>query len=201
MAHAHAGAEVGVGDAFGGAGFQQGADHRVGTRVPAGGDDRNRAGDLGGLVQRAVQLPDLGVDVKAVHGVDAFGKIELGVFLYRAGRQAQQGNLRLDRQLVDVVDNGDAGKLLRLLRAGIVANHADQLHILSGLDGLKGVMSDISISDNDYFGFFHTIQSLLLFYYNRLRRTFFNSTMPRAPRQAMAGCRKGKFLSKRETFR
>ena len=112
-----------------------------------------------------VQLPDLGVDVKAVHGVDAFGKIEkLGVFLYRAGRQAQQGNLRLDRQLVDVVDNGDCQASSFAVCAGVVANHADQLHILSGLDGLKGVMSDISISDNDYLWLFpyDTVPSIIL---------------------------------------
>ena len=82
MTHAHAGSKVGIGDALWRTSFQQSTNHRVRARVPAGRNNRNGTGNLGCFVQFAVQLPNLCVDVKAVHGIDALCQIFLGIFFY-----------------------------------------------------------------------------------------------------------------------
>ncbi len=64
VSHAHAGAEVGVGDAFGGSGLKQGAHYGVAPRIPAGGDHGYGVVGFGYAVERCAELADIRVDVE-----------------------------------------------------------------------------------------------------------------------------------------
>ena len=151
VAHAHAGAEVGVSEALGGAGLQQGADNGVGAGVPACGDDRNAAVFLGGFVQSAAQIPDLAVDVEAVSSGNPHGQGFQGELFHRTGGGGQNCHIRLYGKLRKGGLHFIAGKFPGLFAVRIAPDNADALHVAGCLNGFQNVTADIAITNNRCF--------------------------------------------------
>ena len=71
MSHRHTGAEVGVGESFGGEALHQCTYDAVGTWVPTGCDDADGACLLVQLHETLTIATDVGVYVERIDGVDA----------------------------------------------------------------------------------------------------------------------------------
>ena len=148
MAHRHARAEVGVGDALGGDGLKEGAHDAVAAWIPTSGDDAHGASGLGTLVERAAELRDLGVDVETVHGVDAQGEDFLGIGFDTAGGRAEEGYINV-AQLANVADNGQGCQFGGTILCALTAHDACNFKIGGLLQGLEGIVANVAVA---YYG-------------------------------------------------
>lgn len=153
VAHAHAGTEVGVGDAFRGACLEEGTDDGVGAGVPAGGHDGDGVVAEGGFAEGAAEGDGAGVDVETVHGVYAEGEGFEGVSLDAAGGGAEDGDLgagQFGEVAHDFIGGGFGGSL-----GGIAADDAGDFEVGRGLKRFQDVVSDVAVADDGGFDFFH----------------------------------------------
>ena len=162
MAHTAARTEVGVGDALGGQRQQQGAHHRVGARIPAGGNDADRLVLLGDGGETLAQVKNLPVDVEAVHGGDALAQQLLRERRHLTGGRAERSHVGV--QCVQVV---------------VVMVNASQLHIVGGQNGLFYGLAYVAITyDGDFrlhiFTFLKAAKILFFFWDEKAASHFFH---------------------------
>ena len=155
VSHAHAGAEVRVGNPFRGAGFEQGAHHRVAARVPAGRHDRNGAVLRGRLAERRVLIGDLRMDVETVHRVDPFFEQFQRETLYAAARRAENRHVHLAERF----DFGGYRIVFQFFGhvRGVAANDTGDFEVFGRLQRLEDVFSNVAISDDGCSDLFHLL--------------------------------------------
>ena len=135
VAHAHAGTEVGVGQSLGGQALHEDTYDGVRTRIPTCGDDAHLARLLAVFHLLGAVVEDAGVDVEAVHGVDAEGNDLLRILRTAAGRSGEDGNVHV-LELGDVVHHLIVGKLCRLVLGTLATYDTCNLEVGSCLECL-----------------------------------------------------------------
>ena len=159
--HAHAGTEIGIGQSLGSTCLQDGANHGIGAGIPTGGHDGDGVVAASHFVQRAAEGDGLGVDVEAVDSVDAHGEGFGGILLDAAGGGAEDGNLHA-RQFPEAAHHRVLGNFRGNL-GGVAAHNACDFKVRRNLQGFDYIFSDVAVSDNGYFDFFHSAVLYLLF--------------------------------------
>ena len=148
VTHAHAWAEVGVGKSFRCQALHQHAHHGVRPGIPSRGDHAHLAVLLAHLVLGIAVFQDAGVDVEAVHGVDAHGHYLLGILGATAGGGGQNGYVYVF-QFGDVTHHLVGSQLGGLVLGPLAAHDACYLEVGSGLQCLHGEVADVAVS---YYG-------------------------------------------------
>lgn len=156
VAHRHAGAEVGVAEAFGREALHEGAHDGVGAWVPSGGNDADGAGLLVELHEALAVAANLCMDVEGVNGVDAQGQDLVGIFLAGAGGSGQDGYIDV-LEFADVFDYGVGGQFGGFVLVAVAAHDASHLEIFGCFEGLEGVLSDVAVTYDGCSDFLHII--------------------------------------------
>ena len=131
VSHAATGTEIGVGDALGGDGSQQGAHHGVGTGIPTRRDDAHRLVLLRDGHKLLAKVVDLSVDVEAIDGADAAFQQLFRKCGHLARGRAKRGHIGLD--VVQIV---------------VMVKNANQLHVPGSQNCLFDGLSDVAVSNN-----------------------------------------------------
>ena len=153
MAHAHAGAEIRICETLGSSSLHEGTHDRVAARIPSGRNHRHTSRSLGGGIERAAQVDNRGVDVKAVDSIDAELEILKGIFLDLACRSTEDSHIYIS-ELTDVCHNLVGGQFGRDVTY-MTAHDARNLKIGSCLESLDSEMSDIAVADYGRTYLFH----------------------------------------------
>ena len=105
MSHTHTRTEVGIGNSLRRNSLQQGTHNRIASRIPTGRNNRNSIMCFCLSIQCTAQCRNTGMNIEAVHCMDAKCQYLFSIFLNATRRSTKDGHIHI-LQLFDIFHYG-----------------------------------------------------------------------------------------------
>ena len=137
--------------------FDEGAHHRVRTRVPTCRNHAHSTVSLGSCIERTTQIHDLRVDVEGVHCVNAQCKALFGINFHLTSGSSEDGHIHIFK-FCNVFHHRIFRQLSRLFTFHTTAHHTSAHHVARSLDSFERIFTNVAITHDGSANFlFHII--------------------------------------------